>query len=217
MLFRDLNVKRNTKYVLILLMGLGGITGGIAIARVATAPEIKAYDGSWKTVPNTMTKIFEVNIGNVAACVPLFKPFGKYVRAKVTGQDTRELFYRKSSNDSSPWYSRNLWTRRSKSRSQSDAIDLSGPTPERLPTGVVRMKAINNHDRSSLPPGVFAKRSTHDDTTNSSRHSRNSLGLPLQGTRMERDIPPVPDIRVHQTRRDLHGDYGEMFDVKDIV
>ncbi len=198
-----------------MLMGLGFITGGIAIARVATAPEIKAYDGSWKTVPHTMTKIFEVNIGNIAACVPLFKPFGRYVRAKVTGTDTRELFYRKSSNDSSPWYAKNLWTRRPKPRSQS-TIDLSGSAPERLPTGVVRMKAMNNPDRSSLPRGVVATRSTPGDT-NSSRHSRNSLGLPLQGTRMERDIPPVPDIRVHEAKMGLHGDYSAMFDVKDTV
>lgn len=56
----------------------------------------------------------------------------------------------------------------------------------------------------------------------SSRHSRNSLGLPLQGVRAtdygdEKDIPPVPDIRVYEARRNLHGDHGEMFDAKDIV
>ncbi|KAL8705191.1 MAG: hypothetical protein Q9201_001691 [Fulgogasparrea decipioides] len=77
-LLRNSNVKRQTKYALCFLMGLGVITGGVAIARVATAPQNKAFDLSWNSISHSMTRIFEVNIGNTAACVPLFKPFGRY-------------------------------------------------------------------------------------------------------------------------------------------
>ena len=43
-------------------MGLGIITGGIAIAMMATAWQIKSDELPWVGVPNAMTRIFEVNI-----------------------------------------------------------------------------------------------------------------------------------------------------------
>ena len=222
-LLRNLNVTKQRKYVLCFLMGLGVITGGVAVARVATTKEGKAYDLSWDAVPQSMTRIFEVNVGNFAACVPLFKPFSKYIHAKVSGRDMREMFDRKSSGDSmrhERWYSKTFWIRKSKTnlRSRSE-VNVVGPMPDSLPVGVVRMKSMHVANRSSLPPGVVATRSV-PETTTSSWHSRNSLGLPLQGLRTyqsDEDIPPVPDIRIYEARRNFHGDYGETFDAKDIV
>lgn len=217
-LLRNLNVKRHTKYGLCMLMGLGVITGAVAIARVATTFQTEAYDLSWDANANTMMKMFEVNIGNTAACVPLFKPFGRYIHAKYTGQDPRELFYRKPSDDSQQhahWYTK-YWNWRSRSRS---TVDDTGPPPQSLPAGVVRMKATHSEEKSSLPPGVVIAKSTQEDT--SSRRSRGSLTLPLQGARYDHsevmNIPPVPDIRVYGTRRGLHENYAEMFDPKNIV
>ena len=212
-------------------MGLGVITGGVAVARVATAPQGKSYDLSWDSIAHSMTRIFEVNIGNTAACVPLFKPFSRYVRAKISGQDPRELFYRKSSDESvrhSHWYeyTKNLWNRLSKSNSRSksnlrsrSAIDAGGPVPGPLPAGVVRMKPTSVGARSLLPPETVMTRSTAEET--SSGHSRNSLGLPLQGVRTgygeDEDVPPVPDIWIHRASGNLHGNDGEKFDTQVIV
>ena len=212
-------------------MGLGVITGGVAVARVATAPQGKSYDLSWDSIAHSMTRIFEVNIGNIAACVPLFKPFNRYVRAKISGQDPSELFYRKSSDESvrhSHWYeyTKNLWNRLSKSNLRSkpnlrsrSAIDTGGPVPDPLPAGVVRMKAMSVGARLPLPPETVVTKSPPEET--SSGHSRNSLGLPLQGVRAgygdDEDVPPVPDMWIHKARGNLHGSYWEKFDTKDIV
>lgn len=72
-------------------MGLGMITDFVAMARTATMYQIKYPDLSWDSIPNSMTRLFEVNNGNVAACVPLLKPFARYVYAKPTGKDPQQI------------------------------------------------------------------------------------------------------------------------------
>ncbi|KAL8686993.1 MAG: hypothetical protein Q9218_006711 [Villophora microphyllina] len=220
-LLQSLSVKKQTKYVLCFLMGLGVLTGGVAIARVATSSQAKAYDLSWDAVGLSMTRIFEVNIGNIAACVPLFKPFGRYVRAKISGQDPGEIFYRKSSDMSlqhGHWYSKGFRKWRSRSRSMGD-VGESVPHP--LPDGAVRMDSFKNEGRSSLPSGFAIARTTGEDYSSSSRYSRGSLGLPLQGIPGyygdESDIPPLPPMRNVETRRGFHEAYGGSHDTKDAV
>ena len=131
-LLRNLKIRTRSKIALCALMGLGIVTGAIAIARVATSWQVMADDLSWVGVPNAMTKVFEVNIGNIAACVPMAKPFSRYVRACVTGRDPHEILLRRraspggagggataatgedTSSSSSPsnWYSLRPWLRR---------------------------------------------------------------------------------------------------------
>ncbi|KAF6217907.1 hypothetical protein HO133_006319 [Letharia lupina] len=113
-LLRNLKIKKQSKIALCCLMGLGIITGGIAIVRTATAWQIKSEDLSWVGVPNAMTRIFEVNIGNIAACVPRLKTFSRYVHARITGRDPHEMLRRKASPSSSHpnWYSKRFWLRR---------------------------------------------------------------------------------------------------------
>ena len=113
-LLRNLKIKKQSKIALCCLMGLGIITGGIAIVRTATAWHIKSEDLSWVGVSYAMTRIFEVNIGNIAACVPGLKTFSRYVHARITGRDPHEMLRRKASSSSSHpnWYSKRFWLRR---------------------------------------------------------------------------------------------------------
>lgn len=91
-------------------MGLGVVTGAIAIARTATTYQISSSDLPWASIPNSMTRIFEVNIGNTAVCVPILKPFMRYVHAKITGRDPHQILRHKGSDCEfhTRWY-RRIW------------------------------------------------------------------------------------------------------------
>ena len=177
-LLRNLKIRKRSKISLCFLMGLGIITGGIAVARTATAWQIKSEDLSWVGVPNAMTRIFEVNIGNIAACVPILKPFGRYVRARITGRDPHDMLRRKASpSPSDPhWYSKR-WIR------------LRRPSP---------VYAKSERELQHVPPAAEDRRAPLSVVRASSATER-TLELPLQGVResfFNISIPhlPQPDV-----------------------
>ncbi|KAI4144963.1 MAG: hypothetical protein LQ341_002514 [Variospora aurantia] len=103
-LLRNLSIRRQSYIALCFLMGLGIVTGGIAVARTATTYQIKSPDLSCASVPNSLTRMLEVNIGNIAACVSIMKPFSRYVRAKITGRDPHQILQRKTTDSEfHPW------------------------------------------------------------------------------------------------------------------
>ena len=207
-LLRNLKIRKQSKIALCCLMGLGIITGGIAVARVATSWQVKSDDLSWVGVPNAMTKIFEVNVGNIAACVPMVKPFSRYVHARVTGRDPHEILRRRASPASSPsnWYSKRPWLRR-----PSPVYTKSEREMQQMP-GEVR--------RASWSP---ARQSTATERT---------LDLPLQGVResfFNISVPHLPqryDVKDKSEAPSWHGqesegslmkESGELRDMKDII
>ena len=206
-LLRNLHIRKRSKIALCCLMGLGVITGAVAIARTATAWQIKAEDLSWVSVPNAMTRIFEVNIGNVAACVPILKPFSRYVHARVTGRDPHEMLRRKASPSASPpmWYSKRFWLRR-----PSPAYTKSERELQDVPAEVQRA------------PWSPAQESVATERT---------LDLPLQGVRESffsisvphlpqddvRDGVKAPGLRGQESKGSLMKESEELRDVKDII
>ena len=206
-LLRNLNIRKQTKIALCCLMGLGVITGGIAIARTATAWQVKSEDLSWVSVPNAMTRIFEVNIGNVAACVPILKPFNRYVHARVTGRDPHEMLRRKNSPSASPsaWYSKRFWLRR-----PSPVYTKSERELQDIPAEVQRA------------PWTPARESVATDKT---------VDLPLQGVResfFSISVPHLPQddvrdglkahgLRGQKSRGSITKESEALRDVKDII
>ena len=220
-LLRNLHIKKQSKIGLCCLMGLGIITGGIAIARVATARQVLSRDLSWVSVPNSMTRVFEVNIGNSAACVPILKPFVRYLNARVTGRDPHEMLPRRRtsppSSPSSPaanWYSKRLlWLRRpSRAYTRSE---------RGLKKQVVVVPA--EVQRAAWSPALTKK----------SLDTEMTLELPLQGVRESFFEMGVPHLRGHDDGKDglgapgMQGGQGsegslskegeEVRDVKDII
>ena len=168
-------------------MGLGVATGLIAIARTATTYQIKAWDTSWVTVPNSMTRIFEVNIGNIAACVPILKPFSRYVYAKATRRDPHQVLQRKSSEREFHWrwYG---WSWQISSLRFGKKYHKNDQHETDLPIGVVKM----------IPQEMTEKPSQAKTTRTK------SIELPLQGARTtygdgeEEEVPYVSDMRDSQ-------------------
>ena len=189
-------------------MGLGVITGLIAIARVATAYQVKSDDLSWNGIPNAMTRIFEVNIGNITACIPVMKPFARYVHAIVTGRDPHEILHRKNSSNSRHehwWYARGRdFLSRNKTKSQVSNRRQQQPT---LPPGVMKMQAL----------GVNSQVEQSDSQRST------SLGLPFQGVSgashgdSTPDIPQMPERYGKRHVNGLGNEFDEIQDVKHIV
>jgi len=199
-LLRNLNIPRRSKHGLCLLMGLGIITGAIAIARTATAYEIESPDLSWVAVPTSFTRIFEVNIGNIAACVPVLKPFARWVHARFTGRDPHQILRRKISEAEmhARWYRR---------RWREGGRYGDGQVGGELPPGVMKMTAMGAEDL----------------TFRTETERSGSMGLPVQGFRRgdeeeeEEGIPDVPDVHESRYYRSHSGPLGEVRDVKDVV
>lgn len=202
-LLRNLNIRRGSKIALCILMGLGIITGAIAVARTATAFQVKSDDLSWVGVPNAMTRIFEVNIGNIAACVPILKPFTRYVHAIITGRDPHQILRRKTSDNSlhQRWYARGFgfWT----SRHIKGDSAYARQEPELPPgVGVVKMRPVASGNVSNKSE---AQRSE-------------SLGLPMEGERKDSDYgESIPGVPSFPKDYDNQSDRGLRTDVKDLV
>ncbi|KAL6720576.1 hypothetical protein ACLMJK_002500 [Lecanora helva] len=181
-LLRNLSIRRQSYIGLCFLMGLGVVTGAIAIARTATMNEIKSEDLSWDGIPNAITRIFEVNIGNIAACIPLLKPFIRFMHAMISGRDPHQILHRKTScpETHTRWFRRewggpSSWTRDKDIGSGQQEIDM--------PPNARKMKAMGCEGisvRTELSKTV-------------------SIALPMQGVRKsngdEEGIPDMPDIR----------------------
>ena len=207
-LIRNLNIRKQIKVALCCLMGLGIITGGIAIVRTATAWQIKSDDLTWVGVPNAMTRIFEVNIGNIAACVPILKPFSRYMHARITGRDPHDMLRHRGSPPSSPlnWYSKRFWLRR--------------PSP-----------AYTKTEREVDPMPVEVRRAPWSPNGHDSAATDKTLDLPLQGVRESFFDLSIPHLRQHDGKSDLRApgmrgqesegslmkEGGELRDVKDII
>ncbi|KAL8790917.1 MAG: hypothetical protein Q9213_000342 [Squamulea squamosa] len=108
-------------------------TGGIAITRTAFAWQIKSNDVSWVGIPGALTRVFEVNIGIMAACAPVLRPFVRYLKARITGRDPHHIL-RPSPTQTyhSSWYSR-FWRSRSSAKDsmrQGQGIHFGAPANE---------------------------------------------------------------------------------------
>ena len=183
-------------------MGLGIITGAVAITRTATMSEIKSEDLSWIGVPNAMTRIFEVNLGNIAASVPILKPFARYVHARISGSDPHQILRRKHSEpeEHEKWYRRN-W------RTPSHKVDTelgSQPKKNKLPPGALQLRATG----------------TKGAIINTEASRSGSLELPVQGVQKEciqeyaSDIFEDPDLSFYNSNGTPASESGETLHVK---
>lgn len=183
-------------------MGLGIITGLIAIARTATTPlALTSHDIIWTGVPNALCRMFEVNVGNIAACVPILKPFARYVCARWTGRDPHGILVRHRRASSSAGQAgrhgdrlAGFWCRRSRHPSDDERIKTTQRIQSaELPPGVLKMRAMGG---ALSPFSVSTTRS-------------GSLGLPVQGVRRGSSplsVPGWPSVRYPPAR--YHQDPG---------
>ncbi|KAI4209528.1 MAG: hypothetical protein LQ351_007563 [Letrouitia transgressa] len=166
-LLRNANISPRTKLALCTLMGFGVITGTISLARTCFAWQTKSKDVSWVAIPNDILRLFEVNVGVITACMPMMKPFARYVKARITGQDPHQILLRKDSTPSVPhtrWYSWLLgskrvgWSRKYNGKSNSWS-----------------------HKRNPEPVHIENGRAEEEETIEIETPPEGALRLPLQG------------------------------------
>ena len=104
-LLRKARIKRKTKINLCILMGLGFVTAIASMVRTGFSYQIKSEDITWVGIPNAIARILEVNLGTIAACAPMMKPFYRYVRARIRGRHPNNIDeIHHSSSDLSFWH-----------------------------------------------------------------------------------------------------------------
>ncbi|KAG8534392.1 uncharacterized protein KY384_001237 [Bacidia gigantensis] len=81
-LIRNMKLPKRQKIALNLLMGLGVITALVCIVRTVFSYETKAHDLTWQGIPNAFGRIFEINLGIIAACMPMMRPLWNHGKRK---------------------------------------------------------------------------------------------------------------------------------------
>ena len=81
-LLRDMRLPPRQKLALQLLMGLGFITAIACIIRTVFSYQVKQKDLTWQGMPNAFCRIFEINLGIIAANAPMLRPLWNISRRK---------------------------------------------------------------------------------------------------------------------------------------
>ncbi|KAL8902067.1 MAG: hypothetical protein Q9192_000211 [Flavoplaca navasiana] len=156
--------------------------------------QVKSMDVSWAGVPNALARVFEINLGIIAACMPIMKPFVRYVKARATGQDPHDILYR-TQTPRTPSMSQNAWYSRFRfgSRKFGSSSDQSGPWRNE--------------------PYIPTK-----EPTSKELGTQQSLALPLEGPKVERleDAGLAPVVH-KESDRSMHSQLGPTFFIEDRV
>ncbi|KAL8677442.1 MAG: hypothetical protein Q9186_006128 [Xanthomendoza sp. 1 TL-2023] len=165
----NVRIRTKTKIGVCLLMGAGVVTGCISIARTSFAWQIKSENISWVGIPGALTRVFEVNIGIMAACAPVLRPFVRYVRARLTGEDPHHMLRQNSTKQSfhSSWYYR-FWPSRS--------------SPDRSLRHEKNVQSDDARHKCGFQQGHASK----------SNDTEATLNLPIQGIQERNDSMALP-------------------------
>ena len=122
LLLYNMRLPSRQKIQLSLLLGLGIITAFACIARTAFSYEIKQDDVTWQGVPNALCRMLEINLGIIAACMPMMRTLFIHVKKKYSKRrDSESLSSTRTPASQlqwyvpptlTPWYlrvKRNLW------------------------------------------------------------------------------------------------------------
>ncbi|KAI4187397.1 MAG: hypothetical protein LQ348_004087 [Seirophora lacunosa] len=184
----NVQLRKRTKMGLCMLMGLGVVTAAICIVRTALSGSVKSMDVTWGGVPNAFSRIFEINLGIVAACVPIMKPLYRYIHAKATGQDPHNVLYRTHTPSASPSLSNShrSWYRRLKLGSRG----YGSTSNKSVPWGAVHYPSLRQPSGQDLG-------------------TQQSLNLPLEGPRVETHIEGgLPNLHEEKSKRSLQSQLG---------
>lgn len=154
-------------------------------------------DVTWGGVPNAFSRIFEINLGIVAACVPIMKPLYRYIHAKATGQDPHNVLYRTHTPSASPSLSNShrSWYRRLKLGSRG----YGSTSNKSVPWGAVHYPSLRQPSGQDLG-------------------TQQSLNLPLEGPRVETHIEGgLPNLHEEKSKRSLQSQLGPVHSPLDRV
>lgn len=180
----NVDIKLRSKVALCLLMGLGIVTAAACIVRTALSWEIKSNDLTWVGVGNSLARIFEINLGMIAACIPLMKPLVRFLRTYFYGPpSSSRLSSDENLSKHTRWYTR-MWRQRGFQNSSHGANE-----PDDFAAYVKYTR--DQHRRKRLPGTGGAVRAGSEPMENvarvrnepvlSSVPSVASLHLPLHG------------------------------------
>lgn len=167
-------------------------TAIICIVRTAFSGEIKSTDVTWDGIPNALARILEINLGIIAACTPIMKPFIRYVRAKATGNDPHDILY----------------------RTNTPSMAQSHPTwYTRFRLGSRKFGSTSN---KSVPWNPFYN-PTPQPASKQDLDTQQSFGLPLEGPFVETHVEGGTPNWHKESKRSLQSQLGLTMEVQDRV
>lgn len=208
LLFWNAKLAGRTKVALCALMGLGIFTAVACVVRTALSGQIKSNNLTWEGIPNAIARIFEVNLGIIAACTPMMRyverdqarfagfilrsplvdldacrPLSRYVYARATGQDPRHFLpprQRSLSTSSRPrWYDCFRLRGPSFTTARSQITRRSWETDATEEFTFAQALDHRNMERRNKQSVIRVAGINHDQ-----KSSAGSLRLPLQGPRL---------------------------------
>ena len=169
-------------------------------------------DVTWDGVPNALARILEINLGIIASCSPIMKPLIRFVRAKLTGHDPHDILYRPNTPSMSQahpsWYTRfKLGSRKFGSTSNKAGPGKPAYNPPYNPP-------YNPHYNPQYNPPYNPppRQPSRPELV-----TQPSLGLPLQGPRVETHVEGDLGHLHKQSERSLQSDMGLSMEVQDRV
>ena len=163
LLIRNMKLPSRQKLALNLLFGLGALTAMICIVRTAFSYEVKAKDLTWQGVPNALCRIFEINLGIIAACMPMMRPLWNFFWLKW-----REHFHPSKTSSTRTPISRLQWYR----------APISGPW----------YKRVRRHFQWPLRPPISKTSSTQSmNRSNHSGHNEKAV-LPAPNPKVAKPV-----------------------------
>lgn len=214
LLLWNMRLPKRQKIQLNCLLGLGIVTAMACIVRTIFSYEVKQPDVTWQGVPNALCRMLEINLGIIAACMPMMRTLFISTRKRFKSQRKSESlttihtsgsqlqWYRPSLEV--PWYlriKRSLWhppptmdMANQLSASESDR-SLSKPekTIEQFPKPpLIQRKSRSGQIPKTHPPPHRGKSPRHHDRPANATWAKNdslgqleSLDLPIQGERRQ--------------------------------
>ena len=118
-----------TKIGLWFLMCLGFITGACCLVRTVLNNQSVPLDGTYDGIVNWVWRLFEVQIGIIAACIPTLRPLYMWVSKRLQGRSSElDPNIKFVGNESEPWMS-NSATHHSRERGGSDLREAKPRQP----------------------------------------------------------------------------------------
>ena len=183
-----------TKLGLWVLMCLGFITGACCLVRTVLNNQSVPLDGTYDGIVNWVWRLFEVQIGIIAACIPTLRPLfiwtTKRFKGKRSEYDPNIKFV---GNESEPWTSNGI-TNHSRGRGDSDLRETKPiePSPRERSTRERRDTMRDELIREGIVAAGRENTSLHPETARQQLNAHGSFsGLAQEMQKYGVDDPLV--------------------------
>ncbi|KAL8782218.1 MAG: hypothetical protein Q9213_005584 [Squamulea squamosa] len=206
LILRKLQMKLRTKIAIAMLMGLGVITGACCIVRTVLNFQSLPKDFTYGGIPNWYWRLFEVQLGIIAACIPALRPGYKWMQTKIQtyiSSHTKLSHTRFSKKQPRAQHIEEAKTAR---HLQAHPANVYSDPPMLLRSGNTTMVGSLGSREMELPPNLYVQDSTVVDVESQRKiGSQNSMNEEPEESKARQRPSLEVDLRPrHQAPEAIH-------------